>query len=1064
MQSVSDFWNCLVTAGLVPAAQLEQLKIAAQNAGLGENSEQLAEWLVAQRQITRYQATGCLTGAFTTFHWHEFLILEPITRGPLEYQMRALHIPSQQPVILLELHDRTLRDSGGLWGMVQACELLFTCDSPYWLSPREILSEQGVLRVVLDDPRGTSLSAVLAGGTRLSESAAAAIAAACAEGLASLHALGLCHGGISPETIWLPRKGSARVLLAPPWITTHTVRPELEPAGSQYAAPECDAARPQATSATDLYALGCTLFEMLCGRPPFAGKESVVMKLERHRTEPIASLQAEGVSPKAEQIVRYLMAKDSQIRYQSAATVTEALQALIAPEDLPRSRPSTAELQAYLTQATARRSAALARLKPPPSPAAEQPQAEPKITTAEAMATAIPPSAAPQQSPPSSEASQAVRAIEQASQGDPSPSKDRGRKHRISRPLAWGLLLLICAVGIWSIVREMHRRTENLAGKTDAVSPSAASPTVTPPIATHGGGTPGERPAESPDKSNDDGKSLWTSPTDAERIQLRYLPPAPQMILTFKAERLSGGDWKQVLDVCGERVSAALAALQSVVGFDMSDIKRIDLGVYERGKGIETAVVVYLTSGHSTAELQDRWKTTHVENYAGEPIYTNGDHCYYQPFGKTGVFSVGSRNDIEQIIDWLGEEILLNDAQSADASRATTPLASLVESADSNRDVTIFFNANFIRSQRSSLFSGIWKPLHTAITWLLGPGEQIQAGAVSLHLDQTFFGEIRLYGTRDKPPDLLASEIYGRLDQAPTRINEFLLSLQTSEYSRTTLALFPDMLRSLVRYTRHDQDRPKGRQAVLRTHLPIGAAAHLALAAELILWEAQSPVVIDQPKIDGLTTEQKLEQRSTLVFDRDNLLQAVAQLADDVGIRVQVLGKDLEQEGITQNQSFGIHLENRPAREILLELLRRANPIKDVAASDEQQQLIYVINRGLAGGQETVWITTRTAAKQRGDEIPQAFALQVRKSAPEPAAEPTELTIVEARNTLEAAGLREAHPGYWALIKQTNFSTRKYYLLSQDENIRVALETVGGQLPPKQEWGDISPSEGSERN
>ena len=157
MQSVSDFWNRLDTSGVVTTGQLEGLKTAAQEAQLTQDAGQLAAWLVNQNILTSYQAEGLRTGTLTFFHWHEFLILEPVARGPFEYQMRALHVPTQHPVILLELNERALRDSGGLPGLLEACNVLFSDPSLSFaplLTPREILSVEGICRAVYDDPGG----------------------------------------------------------------------------------------------------------------------------------------------------------------------------------------------------------------------------------------------------------------------------------------------------------------------------------------------------------------------------------------------------------------------------------------------------------------------------------------------------------------------------------------------------------------------------------------------------------------------------------------------------------------------------------------------------------------------------------------------------------------------------------------------------------------------------------------------------------------------------------------------------------------------------------------------
>ena len=73
---------------------------------------------------------------------------------------------------------------------------------------------------------------------------------------------------------------------------------------------------------------------------------------------------------------------------------------------------------------------------------------------------------------------------------------------------------------------------------------------------------------------------------------------------------------------------------------------------------------------------------------------------------------------------------------------------------------------------------------------------------------------------------------------------------------------------------------------------------------------------------------------------------------------------------------------------------------------------------------------------------------------PKPAAPaPPSAAENQAQLILGQAGLYEAKPGVWYLKQVNNFSPRVYNRLSTDGDVRAALRTLGGQLPPRADWG-----------
>jgi hypothetical protein len=179
----------------------------------------------------------------------------------------------------------------------------------------------------------------------------------------------------------------------------------------------------------------------------------------------------------------------------------------------------------------------------------------------------------------------------------------------------------------------------------------------------------------------------------------------------------------------------------------------------------------------------------------------------------------------------------------------------------------------------------------------------------------------------------------------------------------------PTMLRTVIDQMRSGAE---GKGVVLNAYLPRQAGHNIALATELAL--AQTPgaaVAVAGPAAPTAGAAAaapagalgKLEQKITLVFARDTLEKSIQMIADEVGTPMDIIGPDLQLEGITKNQSFALEARDKSAREVLLEILGKANP---------DGKLVYIVRP--EDGVETILVTTRAAVEKRGDKLPPGLA------------------------------------------------------------------------------------------
>jgi serine/threonine protein kinase len=179
---------------------------------------------------------------------------------------------------------------------------------------------------------GPTLREALGNGRKLSLSDTLRVAGDLLDALGHAHQIGIVHRDVKPENVVIsPGLGAvlldfgiARAIVTS--ISREITRAGLTVGSSSYMSPEQINGDQKIDGRSDIYSVGCLLFECLAGRPPFVWrKEAVVLQL--HLTEPapdVRTIRPDVPADLASAIAKAL-AKRPEDRWQSAVEMQEVL-------------------------------------------------------------------------------------------------------------------------------------------------------------------------------------------------------------------------------------------------------------------------------------------------------------------------------------------------------------------------------------------------------------------------------------------------------------------------------------------------------------------------------------------------------------------------------------------------------------------------------------------------------------------------------------------------------------------------------------------------------------------
>ena len=189
-------------------------------------------------------------------------------------------------------------------------------------------SQGDVHFIVMEYVEGRTLRDVIRAEGPLLPERAAEIADAVARALETAHEAGMVHRDIKPGNIMLTSDGEVKVMdfgIARTSTGDTLTQTAAVLGTASYLSPEQAQGQP-VDARSDLYSLGCVLYEMTTGRPPFSGDSPVAIAYKHVKDDPVAPSRINPDVPSdLEAVILKSMAKNPANRYQTAAEMRQDL-------------------------------------------------------------------------------------------------------------------------------------------------------------------------------------------------------------------------------------------------------------------------------------------------------------------------------------------------------------------------------------------------------------------------------------------------------------------------------------------------------------------------------------------------------------------------------------------------------------------------------------------------------------------------------------------------------------------------------------------------------------------
>lgn len=388
--------------------------------------------------------------------------------------------------------------------------------------------------------------------------------------------------------------------------------------------------------------------------------------------------------------------------------------------------------------------------------------------------------------------------------------------------------------------------------------------------------------------------TLTASPTQGDPIPLEMIPSGAQILLHLRPTELwqaesQGEEFRYCLGPLGEFLDQQI---KTVCKKPPQEIESVLFAwiANTRGTPPSLSVVVRLKEDAKKSELLDMLGGERIDTY-GRPVYVNNEQAAVILDLKT--YAIGPARFAQDMVESIGGRAAFSSG-----------IEEIMDKTDRDRHCTLIFEPTAVLLDEEFLAPTAARPLlRECMDWF---GDDAEAVAWSFQLDEErFYSDLVVRNKTSIRPAALEERMLEKIRAIPKDLLGLVRQMKPTEVGkRKIIGRLPAMTKAFAMSTVGSNG---SRYAEFVTPLPERAAPNLALGV-LLAWDESTRTKFsdkptgtsEEPKVN-LTVLDRLKKKIDIDFRRTPLQDAVAYVADEAKVKIDIDGDALKFAGYTKN-------------------------------------------------------------------------------------------------------------------------------------------------------------------